>query len=85
MVVSFLSSPGLLGYPQKGECVLMNIGGTVLVDSPDLAGAMLVWVTKEHRPWLGGRYVAANWDVGQLEEKKEEIIEKDLFKMRVEF
>jgi hypothetical protein len=38
---------------------------------------MAVWLAKEPRPWLSGRYVAANWDVDELEAQKDEIVKKD--------
>lgn len=39
---------------------------------------MLTWLTKEKRPWLSGRFVSANWDVEELEKRKDEIVDKDL-------
>lgn len=56
-----------------------------LTDSPDLCGAFCVWLTKggEERKWLSGRLLSAKWDVGELEGRKEEVIEKDLLKMRL--
>ena len=55
----------------------------ILGDDEGLAGAFCVWLTKEKRPWLSGRYVSANWDVGELEAKKDEIVERDLLKFRM--
>jgi hypothetical protein len=59
------------------------------VDSPFLAGGMAVWFASElkggeDRAWLGGRYISAVWDVNELLERKEEIIERDLFKLRLD-
>jgi hypothetical protein len=54
-----------------------------LIDSVDLAGGFLVWLTKEKRPWLSGRYVDARWDTDELIKKKEEILEKDLLKVKI--
>lgn len=58
---------------------------TVLTDDVGLCGGFLTWLTKEKRPWLSGRYLSSNWDVEQLEARKDEIAEKDLltFKMAV--
>jgi hypothetical protein len=52
-------------------------------DDEDLAGAFCVWLSREKRGWLSGRYVSCNWDVGELEAKKGEIVERDLLKMRM--
>ena len=52
-------------------------------DEPSLCGAFLVWLVREKREWLNGRYLAANWDVDELEERRDGIVEKDLLKMRM--
>ena len=52
-------------------------------DSVDLCGAFLIWLVKEKRDWLNGRYLDATWDVGELEKKREEIVEGDKLKMRL--
>lgn len=52
-------------------------------DEPDLCGAFCLWLVMDRREWLSGRYLAANWDVKELERRKEEIVEKDLLKMRM--
>jgi hypothetical protein len=59
------------------------------VDSPFLAGGMAVWFAAEvsdgeDRGWLGGRYISAVWDVNEILERKEEIMQKDLFKLRLD-
>lgn len=50
-----------------------------------LAAGLILWLSHTPRPWLGGRYVSANWDVDELEAKREEIEEKDLLKARFVF
>lgn len=42
-----------------------------------------MWLTKGGRTWLNGRYLSANWDVDELEAKKDEIIEGNKLKMRM--
>jgi len=34
-----------------------------------------VWLMKEKREWLRGRYVSANWDVDELEKMRKEILD----------
>jgi NAD(P)-dependent dehydrogenase (short-subunit alcohol dehydrogenase family) len=55
----------------------------LLVDTPELAGDSLVWLARERREWLAGRYVSSNWDMGELEERREEILRGDLLKVRM--
>ena len=53
-------------------------------ESVDLAGAWLVWlVGGERKEWLNGRYLDVTWDVEELEKRKDEIVERDLLKMRL--
>jgi NAD(P)-dependent dehydrogenase (short-subunit alcohol dehydrogenase family) len=54
-----------------------------LIDSPELCGAFAVWLTKDgkKRDWLCGRLVSANWDVEELEAKREKVVEQDLLKL----
>lgn len=55
----------------------------VLRDTLPLAADTLAWLAQERRPWLGGRYVSANWDMAQLLSKKEEIIASDKLKLSI--
>jgi hypothetical protein len=55
----------------------------VLIDDVGLGGAFCVWLTKERREWLSGRWLDARWDVEELERRKEDILEKDLLKFRM--
>jgi NAD(P)-dependent dehydrogenase (short-subunit alcohol dehydrogenase family) len=54
-----------------------------LVDTPELAGDFFVKFTDERREWLAGRYVSVNWDFDELEQKRQEIEERDLLKLRL--
>jgi hypothetical protein len=55
----------------------------VLIDTVDLGGGLCVWLTKERRGWLNGRWIDARWDVDELERRKDEIVEKDYLKFRM--
>jgi len=55
----------------------------VCKDTPDLCGGFVVWLTKEARTWLGGRYVSVAWDVTELEAMKDEILTGDKLKFRM--
>lgn len=54
-------------------------------DSLALAADTMVWLCAERREWLRGRYVSCTWDVGELEGRRAEIVEKDLLKFRMAF
>jgi hypothetical protein len=60
------------------------------IDSPNLGAGLAVWFASElndssiDTAWMGGRYISANWDVNELLERKDEIIQKDLFRMRLD-
>ncbi|GFG24150.1 estradiol 17-beta-dehydrogenase 11 [Aspergillus udagawae] len=52
-------------------------------DTADLCGGTAVWLSSGDRQFLSGRYVAANWDVEELEARKEEIIQDNLLTVRL--
>ncbi|KAJ4347403.1 hypothetical protein N0V95_005452 [Ascochyta clinopodiicola] len=54
-------------------------------DRPDVAGDTIAWLAAERREWLAGRYVSCPWDMEELVKKKNEIVEKDMLKMRMRF
>ncbi|KAI6781126.1 uncharacterized protein J7T54_002482 [Emericellopsis cladophorae] len=55
----------------------------VLTDTPELAADTLVWLSCERRDWLSGRFASVSWDMEELEQKKQDILERNLFKFRV--
>lgn len=55
----------------------------VLVDKPELAANTIAWLTQERRLWLAGRYISVNWDMEELDSRKEEIVQGDKLKLRL--
>ncbi|KAH0337053.1 NAD-P-binding protein, partial [Aureobasidium melanogenum] len=55
----------------------------MLSDKPELAADTVAWLVNEKREWLAGRYVSVTWDMKELLDKKDEIIKKDLLKVRM--
>ncbi|CAO2649419.1 Nn.00g068040.m01.CDS01 [Neocucurbitaria sp. VM-36] len=51
-----------------------------LTDDVGLCGAFCVWLSREKRMWLNGRLLSATWDLDELLEKKEKVVEQDLLK-----
>lgn len=54
-----------------------------LVDTLELAGNTIVYLTQKRQEWLAGRYISVNWDMEELFKKKDEIVEKDLLRVRM--
>ncbi|EMC93344.1 hypothetical protein BAUCODRAFT_37031 [Baudoinia panamericana UAMH 10762] len=57
----------------------------VFTEKPELCADTLVYLTQEKRDWLNGRYINVTWDMPELTSgtKKNEIIERDLLKVRL--
>ena len=55
----------------------------VLVDTPALGADTIVWVTADNRVWLSGRFVSVNWDMPELEARKDDIVAGDKLKMKL--
>ncbi|OIW26892.1 NAD(P)-binding protein [Coniochaeta ligniaria NRRL 30616] len=55
----------------------------LLTDTPELFADSMVWLADKRREWLGGRFVNACWDLGELESKKDDVAARDLFKFRM--
>ncbi|KAL8784360.1 MAG: hypothetical protein Q9213_004012 [Squamulea squamosa] len=82
---------GLLSYSVHPASVATKLAlqmpdpivNAVCVDTPELAGDTIAWLTSERRDWLAGRYVSCNWDMTELFARQVEIVEKDLLKLKL--
>lgn len=54
-----------------------------LNDKPELAAGFIVWLCSGIADWATGRYLSSNWDVNELLEMKEEILNDDLLVNRL--
>lgn len=56
-----------------------------LTDSPELCGGFCTWLSSagRERACLYGRLVNAKYDVSELEARKDEVVEKDLLKLKM--
>jgi NAD(P)-dependent dehydrogenase (short-subunit alcohol dehydrogenase family) len=54
-----------------------------LIDAPELAAGFAVWLCSGKADWASGRYLSANWDVGELIAIKEEVLRDDLLVNRL--
>ncbi|KAI1754050.1 hypothetical protein F4782DRAFT_494960 [Xylaria castorea] len=55
----------------------------IFVETPELAADSIVYLTKERRDWLGGRYVNVTWDLPELVGLKDEIVKGDKLKIQL--
>jgi NAD(P)-dependent dehydrogenase (short-subunit alcohol dehydrogenase family) len=53
------------------------------LDTPELAGAVAVWLSTPASRFLNGRYTTTNWDVEELMQRQEEIVQKGLLKVKL--
>ena len=90
LVTAEYGDQGVLTYSVHPGAVATELAGELppeikqfLNDTPELAGDTIVWVSAERREWLANRYIAVNWDMKELEEKKERIVKEDHLKMRM--
>lgn len=63
--------------------VLGPDAGAVFCETAELAADTIMFLTKEKRMWLAGRYINCTWDMPQLMEKQEDIVKGDKLKVRL--
>ena len=56
----------------------------LLTDTPRMVADTITFLTQERREWLAARYVDSRWDMVEMLERKEEIVEKDLLKVKLQ-
>jgi NAD(P)-dependent dehydrogenase (short-subunit alcohol dehydrogenase family) len=54
-----------------------------LVDSPDLPAGFIVWLCSGKADWARGRYLSCNWDVDELTQLRNRILDDDLLVNRL--
>ena len=54
-----------------------------LIDSPDLPAGFVVWLCSGKADWARGRYLSSTWDVDELTQLRDQIIEDDLLVNRL--
>jgi len=54
-----------------------------LIDEPDLSAGFAVWLCSGKADWAKGRYLSCNWDVDELTQLKDQIIQHDLLVNRL--
>lgn len=59
-----------------------NLHGAI-TDTAELVADSIVYLTREPQHWLTGRYVSVQWDLTELEAKKDDIVARDLLKNKL--
>ncbi|KAI5838352.1 putative oxidoreductase [Morchella snyderi] len=54
-------------------------------DTVELAAGTVLYLASERSEYLRGRFIIGNWDMEELEQRKDEIVQKDLFKSGIQF
>ncbi|KAI0075108.1 NAD-P-binding protein [Panus rudis PR-1116 ss-1] len=80
-ILAFSIHPG--GVPTELALNMPEDMHAILVDTVHLGPDTIVWLTRERREWLSGRYIGVNSDMEELEKLKDEIVQKDLLKVRL--
>ncbi|CCM01537.1 uncharacterized protein FIBRA_03593 [Fibroporia radiculosa] len=90
LLVNEYGDKGISAYALHPGTILTDMTADVpdqfkkyLVDKPEVAAHTMVWLARERRDWLTGRYVSSQWDVEELEAKKQEIVDGDKLKVRM--
>ncbi|KAK5685583.1 hypothetical protein LTR17_027092 [Elasticomyces elasticus] len=84
-LVAISVHPGNIMTDMAGTFEMEDKLRAIFTESPELSADSLVYLTKEHRPWLSGRYINLTWDLPELTNspKKDEIIAEDKLKVRL--
>ncbi|CAG8973629.1 hypothetical protein HYALB_00002194 [Hymenoscyphus albidus] len=86
-IVSYYIHPGNVPTDMIGGSEgIEKFGLTeVFTETPELAGDTLVFLTREKRSWLTGRYVNVMWDMPELMGKKDYIVKGNKLKVKLDF
>ncbi|EXJ66804.1 uncharacterized protein A1O5_09999 [Cladophialophora psammophila CBS 110553] len=80
-LLAFSAHPG--GVPTETALNMPDNFHFYLTQTAELSADTIVWLTRERREWLAGRFVFGPLDMEQLSTKKDEIVEKDLLKLKL--
>ncbi|GBE89717.1 Short chain dehydrogenase citE [Sparassis crispa] len=80
-VLAYAADPGAIATDMAKA--LPDVMQSMLIDTLELAANGVVWLARERRPWLAGRYVSFIWDVDELSAKEKEIVAGDKLKVKL--
>ena len=83
-VLAFSVHPGNIPTDIQGSNVSDEVMAHIFVDSLELGADSIVYLTKERREWLNGRFVNVIWDIEELIAKKDIIVRDDKLRIKLD-
>ncbi|KIW22233.1 uncharacterized protein PV07_12139 [Cladophialophora immunda] len=72
--------PGLVVSPMAAKSGTLEYS----IDNVNLPAYFAVWLASDEAGFTKGRFLWSNWDVGELQQRKAEILEQDLLRLKVD-
>ncbi|KAL8671864.1 MAG: hypothetical protein Q9168_003654 [Polycauliona sp. 1 TL-2023] len=82
-VVAFCIHPGNVVTDIMGGAEGVKGWEHIFVEKPQLSGDTIVYLVKEKRKWLAGRYINCTWDMPQIMAMKDDIVKGDKLKVKM--
>ncbi|KAL3703315.1 hypothetical protein TMatcc_010504 [Talaromyces marneffei ATCC 18224] len=57
----------------------------IFVDTPELCGNTLAFLTSEKRPWVGGRFIHVTWDMPELIARSDTIVKENQLRITIKY
>lgn len=80
-VLAYSVHPGAIMTDMSTQLPSEYIDAGILTDTTQLPGNTILWLVRERREWLAGRYIDCRWDVEALLAKKQEVVDGDKLKL----
>lgn len=58
-----------------------NFLGPYALDHEDMTGLVALWLVQPRADFMRGRLVQVNWDLAELESRKDEVVQRDMLKI----
>ncbi|KAH7110288.1 hypothetical protein B0J11DRAFT_599377 [Dendryphion nanum] len=68
-------------HPGVVETEMTERSGMPTQDDASLPADFILWLSGPHADFLKGRYVFSNWDVDEMKERRQEVLQGDLLKV----
>ncbi|KAJ9615905.1 hypothetical protein H2200_001982 [Cladophialophora chaetospira] len=69
--------PGLVASPMSAKSGTLSVS----IDNVHLPANFAVWLASDEADFLKGRFLWANWDISELQQRKKEILVQDLLRL----
>jgi NAD(P)-dependent dehydrogenase (short-subunit alcohol dehydrogenase family) len=78
-ILSFTVYPGDVPTEVRGS--FPEEMAQYFVDTPELPGDSITWLTQKRLDWLSGRFISLRWNLPEMVSRQEEIVKGDKFKI----